>query len=272
MAALVLALAQAAKANAAAQAQRNQQTILAVVPRIQQFGESPASRASCTSASRTRRRPLRLQLIRPGTANAHPASPLHRLPSAGLAHMCVSPLLTVRSRALTSANGKRGSNMPPLSPGALQRAVTLIGSQNAPCPLATLLHVCGLGLGLGRESNCHGRNKRCGRRGPNPQHQRPLLLVDSGFIASTGLGQQSIGERPVVRSSPLPDLPLRGIKRRRHSLQGIGPRFERIGDVQQFVVRNVDLHGPNPVCLSGPARRFGGPSLCDSAMCSSPQH
>jgi hypothetical protein len=37
MAALVLALAQAAKANAAAQAQWNQQTILAVVPRIQQL-------------------------------------------------------------------------------------------------------------------------------------------------------------------------------------------------------------------------------------------
>jgi hypothetical protein len=37
MAALVLALARTAKANAAAQAQRNQQTILAVGPRIQQL-------------------------------------------------------------------------------------------------------------------------------------------------------------------------------------------------------------------------------------------
>jgi hypothetical protein len=51
MAALVLALAQAAKANAAAQAQWNQETILAAVPpAARRIGESPASRASCTSA------------------------------------------------------------------------------------------------------------------------------------------------------------------------------------------------------------------------------
>jgi hypothetical protein len=46
----------------------------------------------------------------------------------------------------------------------------------------------------------------------------------------------------MVRGRTLPVIPLRGVKRRWHSLKHVGPRLERIGDVQQFVIGNFDLH------------------------------
>jgi hypothetical protein len=56
MAALVLALAQAAKANAAAQAQWNQQTILAAVPRIQQLAALAKAQQAAQAAPAPARR------------------------------------------------------------------------------------------------------------------------------------------------------------------------------------------------------------------------